>query len=108
VEGLELYWLLSRWFKVKSSVPSAATAWKKQPPDSDNGTWPTRITMMDVEEIMEYWTANKEHPWVRDTHTSLPKLRPTVMFRLCTHDCPESRRKFGWKKGIDYFLEPAV
>ncbi|KAK3937512.1 hypothetical protein QBC46DRAFT_411070 [Diplogelasinospora grovesii] len=89
VEGLELMWLLSRWFKVKSSVPSAATVWKKQPSDSDDETWPARLEFMEPMEIMKYWTPNRKHPWVRDTHTSLPKIRPTVMFRLCTHEQDE-------------------
>lgn len=106
-EGLQLLWLVSRWFKDKDSVPSTATAWKKQPSNSNTDSYPSMLRFLDGMDIRKSWTPDREHPWVRDTLASLPQIRPTVMFRLCTHDCPEARRRLGWQRGKDLFLEAA-
>ncbi|KAK3938094.1 hypothetical protein QBC46DRAFT_390935 [Diplogelasinospora grovesii] len=100
-EALETHWLVSRWFKVRDSVADSATAWKKQPEHASEGT----ISAMDAMEVKEHWTPNREHPWVKDTRTALPKIRPMVMFRLCTTDCHGEREKWGWKNGVDFFDE---
>lgn len=103
-EVLELQWLINRWFKVKDSVPGAATVWKKKPSDGDTESYQSLFTY--DEGIREAWTPNREHPWVRETSAALPQIRPTVMFRLCTYDCREKRQMYGWERGIDLFLEP--
>lgn len=30
---------------------------------------------------------NLDHPWVKEVYSQMPRFRPTIMFRLCTHAC---------------------
>lgn len=106
-EGMQLLWLISRWYKEKGSVPNAAAVWKQKPSESDTDDYRRMFGVMDGRDAEDDWTPDKEHPWVRDTSASLPQVQPTVMFRLCTHDCPEARRRNGWEGGEDLFLEGA-
>lgn len=105
--GLELQWLVARWLKVvKNSIPGAATVWQKKPSDGDTDYYQSIFSALDKEELMKTWTPNREHPWVKASSATLPQIRPTVMFRLCTYDCPGKRRTMGWPDGVDLFREP--
>lgn len=36
----------------------------------------------------QLWSPNRDHAWVKDVLSRKPEFVPTIMFRLCTSECP--------------------
>lgn len=80
-----LFW---EWTRTKDQIVDGDTAFSS-------------FSSGDEEQLLRWgyypftWSLNRKHPWVRDTVEAMPELRQTVMFRLCTQNCPEKEQS-GW------------
>lgn len=86
MEENETTWMLDQWHYSKDRIVDADTVWSKMPTGNED--------LLGQSCTWQHWKPNREHWWVKDTLEAMPKLRPTIMFRLCTQKCPE-KDKFG-------------
>lgn len=77
----EISWLVYRWRADEDKIAGSELVWKKEPDgdeDWDEAPW-----------TWQHWIPDWEHWWARQTLSAMPKVCPTVMFRLCTQNCAE-------------------
>lgn len=72
-------WVLNRWRQYGMRTPGlySEDVWYKDPAKS--------ATVASGRPSFP----NLDHPWVKKVYSQMPKFRPTIMFRLCTHACME-------------------
>ncbi|CAN8104430.1 unnamed protein product [Discula destructiva] len=101
LQDLEVRWLLDS-FPLVSQVnvdlaQLSREVWLTTPDTFDNSEDDPR--QADYGELpgrpfaRQLWVPNRAHPWVRRTLSKMPNLQPTIMFRLCTGDCPSKVKK---------------
>ncbi|KAB5566423.1 hypothetical protein GE09DRAFT_734898 [Coniochaeta sp. 2T2.1] len=84
VEEMEIQWMLEQWYASRDGMAGADAdaVWSKIPTGWED--WPEQV------QNWRNYVPNREHWWTKATLEAMPKLRPVVMFRLCTQRCPEN------------------
>lgn len=98
MEDAKTRWLLERWFDttgpwVREQQNRFATMrWVRRirnvPGLVQEEVWEKAPRVLNTRHsVISHWVPNQQHPWVRDTYSSMPRFIPAVMFRLCTNTC---------------------
>jgi hypothetical protein len=83
----EVAWMMDQWHhgKAQGQIANAESVWSKMPTAPNNNS-------VDWAQNWRNYVPNRGHEWVKDALEAMPKLRPMIMFRLCTHNCPEKAK----------------
>lgn len=83
LEGMRFLWLTHLWRRTaEDRIADANGAWVKRPTGRED---PEKEPL----KLWQRWVPNREHWWMRDALKDMPEFHLTVMFRLCTQECPE-------------------
>lgn len=82
LNDLETMWVEAKWDLgrgPKKEGYSKDDVWEEQYTGDEDSD--------DDRPAIRYYKPNKDHPWVLSVLSRMPRIRPTIMLRLCTDDC---------------------
>lgn len=79
---LETMWLLAKWDLGRGPMKDGHgkdDVWEKQYTGDEDSD--------DDRPVIRHYKPKKDHLWILSVLSRMPKIRPTIMFRLCIDDC---------------------